>query len=110
MNNGKNLLKIIEEMRKFDSHMESQTIAIFFYVCQYGAVDGVSMKNISKELGIAQSTVSRNCYKLSDKIKEKPGIGLLQSFEDPMERRRKLVRLTPRGKRVHSTLSELVVK
>ena len=68
------------------------------------------MKNISKELGIAQSTVSRNCYKLSDKIKEKPGIGLLQSFEDPMERRRKLVRLTPRGKRVHSTLSELVVK
>jgi DNA-binding MarR family transcriptional regulator len=110
MNNGKNLLKIIEEMRKFDSHMESQTIAVFFYVCQYGAVDGVSMKNISKELGIAQSTVSRNCYKLSDKIKEKPGIGLLQSFEDPMERRRKLVRLTPRGKRVHSTLSELVVK
>jgi DNA-binding MarR family transcriptional regulator len=110
MNNGKNLLKIIEEMRKFDSHMESQTIAVFFYVCQYGAVDGVSMKNISKELGLAQSTVSRNCYKLSDKIKEKPGIGLLQSFEDPMERRRKLVRLTPRGKRVHSTLSELVVK
>ena len=110
MNNGKNLLKIIEEMRKFDSHMESQTIAVFFYVCQYGAVDGVSMKNISKELGLAQSTVSRNCYKLSDKIKEKPGIGLLQSFEDPMERRRKLVRLTPRGKRVHSTLSELVVE
>jgi DNA-binding MarR family transcriptional regulator len=110
MNNGKNLLKIIEEMRKFDSHMESQTIAVFFYVCQYGAVDGVSMKNISKELGIAQSTVSRNCYKLSDKIKEKPGIGLLQSFEDPTERRRKLVRLTPRGKRVHSTLSELVVE
>ena len=110
MNNGKNLLKIIEEMRKFDSHMESQTIAVFFYVCQYGAVDGVSMKNISKELGLAQSTVSRNCYKLSDKIKEKPGIGLLQSFEDPTERRRKLVRLTPRGKRVHSTLSELVVE
>ena len=110
MNNGKNLLKIIEEMRKFDSHMESQTIAVFFYVCQYGAVDGVSMKNISKELSIAQSTVSRNCYKLSDKIKEKPGIGLLQSFEDPMERRRKLVRLTPRGKRVYSTLSELVVE
>ena len=110
MNNGKNLLKIIEEMRKFDSHMESQTIAVFFYVCQYGAVDGVSMKNISRELSIAQSTVSRNCYKLSDKIKKGPGIGLLQSFEDPMERRRKLVRLTPRGKRVYRTLSELVVE
>ena len=110
MKNGENLLKIIEEMRKFDSHMESQTIAVYFYVCQYGGTDGVSMQTISKELGIAQSSVSRNCYKLGDRIKKGPGIGLLQSFEDPMERRRKLVRLTPRGKRVHSTLSELVVK
>ena len=107
---GLNLLKIIEEMRKFDPHMESQTIAVFFYVCYNGGANGVSMQSISKELDLAQSTVSRNCYKLGDKTEKGPGIGLLQSFEDPMERRRKLVRLTARGKRVHSTLSELVVE
>jgi len=105
---GLNLLKIIEEMRKFDSHMESQTIAVFFYVSLYGDKDGVSMQTISTKLGIAQSSVSRNCYKLSDKTRGGLGIGLLQAFEDPDERRRKLVRLTAKGRRVFSTLSDLV--
>ena len=108
MMNGLNLLKIIEEMRKFDSHMESQTIAVFFYVCLYGGVDGVSMQTISQKLDIAQSSVSRNCYKLGDRTRDGIGIGLLQSFEDPEERRRKLVRLTAKGRRVFNTLSDMV--
>ena len=108
MINGLNLLKIIEEMRKFDSHMESQTIAVFFYVCLYSGADGVSMQTISQKLDIAQSSVSRNCYKLGDKTRDGIGIGLLQSFEDPEERRRKLVRLTAKGRRVFNTLSGMV--
>ena len=108
MINGLNLLKIIEEMRKFDSHMESQTIAVFFYVCLYSGADGVSMQTISQKLDIAQSSVSRNCYKLGDKTRDGIGIGLLQSFEDPEERRRKLVRLTAKGRRVFNTLSDMV--
>jgi|TARA_R110000787_G_scaffold56519_1_gene129818 DNA-binding MarR family transcriptional regulator len=108
MINGLNLLKIIEEMRKFDSHMESQTIAVFFYVCLYSGADGVSMQTISQKLDIAQSSVSRNCYKLGDRTRDGIGIGLLQSFEDPEERRRKLVRLTAKGRRVFNTLSDMV--
>jgi DNA-binding MarR family transcriptional regulator len=108
MINGLNLLNIIEEMRKFDSHMESQTIAVFFYVCLYSGADGVSMQTISQKLDIAQSSVSRNCYKLGDKTRDGIGIGLLQSFEDPEERRRKLVRLTAKGRRVFNTLSGMV--
>ena len=107
MINGLNLLKIIEEMRKFDSHMESQTIAVFFYVCLYSGADGVSMQTISQKLDIAQSSVSRNCYKLGDRTRDGIGIGLLQSFEDPEERRRKLVRLTAKGRRVFNTLSDM---
>ena len=108
MINGLNLLNIIEEMRKFDSHMESQTIAVFFYVCLYSGADGVSMQTISQKLDIAQSSVSRNCYKLGDRTRDGIGIGLLQSFEDPEERRRKLVRLTAKGRRVFNTLSGMV--
>ena len=108
MINGLNLLNIIEEMRKFDSHMESQTIAVFFYVCLYSGADGVSMQTISQKLDIAQSSVSRNCYKLGDRTRDGIGIGLLQSFEDPEERRRKLVRLTAKGRRVFNTLSDMV--
>ena len=108
MPKGKNLLTIIEEIRKFDSHMESQTIAVFFYVCLYSGADGVSMQTISQKLDIAQSSVSRNCYKLGDRTRDGIGIGLLQSFEDPEERRRKLVRLTAKGRRVFNTLSDMV--
>jgi DNA-binding MarR family transcriptional regulator len=108
MISGLNLLKIIEEMRKFDSHMESQTIAVFFYVCLYSGADGVSMQTISEKLDLAQSSVSRNCYKLGDRTRDGIGIGLLQSFEDPEERRRKLVRLTAKGRRVFNTLSDMV--
>ena len=108
MPKGKNLLTIIEEIRKFDSHMESQTIAVFFYVCLYGGADGVSMQTISEKLDLAQSTVSRNCYKLGDRTRDGIGIGLLQSFEDPEERRRKLVRISAKGRRVFNTLSDMV--
>ena len=108
MSKGKNLLTIIEEIRKFDSHMESQTIAVFFYVCLYSGADGVSMQTISEKLDLAQSSVSRNCYKLGDRTRDGIGIGLLQSFEDPEERRRKLVRLTAKGRRVFNTLSDMV--
>ena len=104
MTSGLNLLKIIEEMRKFDTQIEAQAIAVFFYVAVNGGKEGVSMQTISEELDIAQSSVSRNVYKLGDINRHKKiGIGLLEAFEDPMERRRKLVRLTSKGKRVHST-------
>ena len=104
-----NLLKIIEEMRKFDSQIEAQAIAIFFYIGIHAQQGGVRMQKIAEELDIAQSSVSRNVYKLGDVNRhKKPGIGLLIAFEDPMERRRKLVRLTSKGKRVFHTLTDLV--
>lgn len=96
-------------MRKFDSQIEAQAIAIFFYIGINAPQEGVRMQKIAEELDIAQSSVSRNVYKLGDVNRhKKPGIGLLIAFEDPMERRRKLVRLTSKGKRVFHTLTDLV--
>jgi len=44
MKNGLNLLKIIEEMRKFDAQIEAQAVAVFFFVGVYGDKDGISCK------------------------------------------------------------------
>lgn len=109
MPSGTNLLKIVEEMRKFDNQIEIQAVAVFLYVAVNGNKEGISMQTIGEELDIAQSSVSRNCYKLADVNRhKKTGIGLLETFEDPMERRRKLVSLTAKGKRVYNTLLEWV--
>ena len=48
-----NLLKIIEEMRKFDPQLEAQAISVFFYVADKGGKDGVAQQAISEALDIA---------------------------------------------------------
>ena len=66
MNKAENLLKIIEEMRKFDSQIEAHAVAVFFFVAMEENRDGIAMQTIGEELDIAQSLVSRNVYKLGD--------------------------------------------
>ena len=109
MSKGVNLIRIIEEMRKFDPQMESQAIAVFFLVFIGEGTEGISMQEIAKQLDLAQSSVSRNVFKLSvvNRHRER-GVGLLESYEDPLERRRKLVKTTAKGKRVWDSLVSLV--
>nr|WMM95521.1 MarR family transcriptional regulator [Methylophilales phage MEP433]WOZ55690.1 MarR family transcriptional regulator [Methylophilales phage MEP434] len=106
---GNNLLSIIEEMRKLDCTIESQAIAVFFTVCLEEQSDGISMQSISDKLSIAQSSVSRNVFKLSTVNRHRvQGLGLVESYEDPSERRRKLVKTTAKGRKLFAKLTTLV--
>jgi len=109
VSHGGNLLEIIQAMREFDPVMEVQAVAVFFCVGLHQSEEGISMQDLGDKLDIAQSSVSRNVFKLSlvNRHRER-GVDLLESYEDPMERRRKLVKLTNKGKRVYDRLSELV--
>ncbi|GBL46900.1 hypothetical protein SFMTTN_2727 [Sulfuriferula multivorans] len=59
------------------------------------------MPELESAVGVSQATISRNVAKLGDGVtfKEK-GAGLVEAYEDPKYRRRKLVKLTPKGRRV----------
>lgn len=93
------LLKHIENFRKFDADIQSQTIAVFLYVGIHESNEGVPMTKIATDLNMAQSSVSRNVSLLSKwSWSRKEGLNFVEALEDPMERRRKLVKLTNRGK------------
>ena len=61
--------------------------------------EGMSLTDIAKKAGIGLATASRHIAALG-KInrKKEDGLKLIESFEDPMERRKKIIRLTSKGR------------
>jgi DNA-binding MarR family transcriptional regulator len=71
--------------------------------------EGLSMGDLAQRLAIAQSSASRNIAALSRWHSfGKDGHDLVEAREDPRERRRKIVSLTPRGHHLVATLRALV--
>lgn len=100
------LFKAIEEFRRFDAEIPTQTVNTFLYVATH---EGCTMKDVADALGVAQSTMSRNVATL-DRINRhhQPGLDLVRAVEDPAERRRKIISLTPKGRQLTARLNELV--
>lgn len=96
------VIALIEEFRKIDPEMPLQTAVTF---CTVAAEEGITMKRLQEKLGFSQSSCSRNVASLSKFHRlNKPGHDLLYTTEDPHERRRKIVMLTPKGKRVAESI------
>ena len=101
------MLRVVERFREVDAEMQAQSMAVLLKVAKHPVP--IKMGEIAEELGLSQSTVSRNVAYLGDWNRHKEKCHqLLEAFEDPMERRRKLVRLTAKGKRFIKSLSEII--
>ena len=86
--------------------MQAQSMAVLLKVAKHELP--LKMAEIAEELGLSQSTVSRNVAYLGDWNRHKQkGHQLVEAYEDPNERRRKLVRLTPKGKRFMTGLANI---
>ena len=101
------LLRIIERFREIDGEMQAQAMAVLMKVAKSPLP--LKMHDIAIELGLSQSTISRNVAYLGDWNRRKEaGHKLLEAYEDPAERRRKLVRLTAKGRRFVKSLNEII--
>ena len=100
------ILRVLEELRKIDPEMQLQMAATLILVANK---QGITMKELSKTLGISQASCSRNVAALSKWHRlNKPGHDLVYASEDPAERRRKIVFLTSKGEQVAETLCSLI--
>ena len=128
------LLHIVDRVRALDPRMEITMLTCLLYVARHGDERyGVPMEQIADDLGIAQSSTSRNIAKLSEDIlnpakevldraakrgkpptreslRPKLGMGLVYTVEDPNMRRRKNVFLTPAGKRFVNGLMDYTIE
>jgi DNA-binding MarR family transcriptional regulator len=91
-------LQTLETIREFtgDREIQAQKVVIFLQVALHKELP---MTELLKLSGVEQSSVSRNVTLLAEgfPLKGKPGLELVESFEDPAFRRRKLVRITKKG-------------
>ena len=61
-----------------------------------------------EELNLTNSAISRSVMAMGDtNRKGQPGFDLLDTFKDPKEGRRFLVRLSPRGKALYRQLQSI---
>jgi DNA-binding MarR family transcriptional regulator len=100
------LRRSIDLLRTFDKEIPGQVISVFFYVCSR---NGCKTTPMPKDLGLAQSSISRCTDWLSDYHRlGKPGMGLIVKKRDPMDQRVKRLWLTPKGELVQQQIEELL--
>ena len=92
-----------------NARLEWQTAHVFLSVCMSSGE--ATQQELEKQTGLAQSSLSRNVARLGNgETMDDPGPKLLESYEDPAYRRRKLVRLTARGRKLADELSTILEK
>ena len=92
------LYKAIDAIRTESIDMPAQQIQTFLVIAMR---PGITMEELGRDVGISQSSVSRNVAALSKHHRlGKAGADYIEAIEDPRERRRKIMYLTPRGRSV----------
>lgn len=105
--NRRDLLTALEWIRTLDNDMPVQTLSTFLYVANHQPE--CSQKDLTEYLSMAQSTASRNVSYLSKRHRHGAlGMDVVESIENPDDRRYKLLRLTPKGRKMAAWIDLLV--
>lgn len=100
------LARGMEKFAEISPELQLNAILAYLYVAQAGEC---SLKEIEKALGTSGPVASRTISIWTEqKNKEVAGIGFIDRFEDPNDRRHKLLRLTPAGKQFYQSLRRKV--
>lgn len=102
------LLRINQAFIERQREINAAIINTFIGAAFWGDLDAdpLSISELSKELGVAPTTVSRHLRYLGEGIRKgRPGMGLVATFPHPDDARNKIIRLTEAGRDLRNQLS-----
>lgn len=99
-------LRMLEELRKLDPEMTAQEAQCLLGVAAW---PGISVRELAERVGVEPPTASRNIAILGRYGRGgKEGLKLIDSQEDPEDRRHKRLSLTAHGKKVLGAMADRV--
>jgi len=100
------LLKVEQLFRLKDEEVPAQLVAVFCYIASHNPCH---MQAIKEDVGLSNNSVSRNTDWLCDTHRlGKPGMGLISKETDPVDFRRKIIRLTQKGELFASQIKTIL--
>lgn len=93
----KQAIDLLSGVQKVDPDMPVQQLMCLLFIAQ--EEEGTSLTEIARKANIGLATASRYVSSLGKMNRHKEeGFNFVESYEDPMERRKKIIRLTTKGK------------
>jgi DNA-binding MarR family transcriptional regulator len=94
----KELLSTLDKFRSLHSDMPlSQAMALL--IIHEAKDDGLSLKDLAQKAGVGMASASRYVAAFGKPVRSGDmGLGLVSATEDPMERRKKIIKLTAKGR------------
>lgn len=104
--NALKLQRVIELFRLVEQEMPAQVIATFLYVAAH---KGCHKTALEEDLGLTPASGSRNTDRLWKYHRlGKPGLDLITKEADPTNRRRTILKLTPKGELLVKQIEEIL--
>lgn len=96
-----NGLKLVQAIKSAGILLDNPTLQIpqLLLFLEVGNRQEVNVASLSEIIGYGNATVSKNIVKMDQR-----GLGLLESFEDKNDYRKKIVRLSSQGKEAYSAI------
>lgn len=92
---------LLHNIREYSDMPISQAYALLL-IARY---EGLSVKDLAHRADIGMATASRYVSQFGKMVRPgEPGMGLVEAADDPMERRKKIIKLTPKGRQVVAKL------
>lgn len=89
--------RLLSGIQRVDPEMPLQQVMCLLVIAQ--SEEGLSLTDVAKKVGISLTTASRYVSALGKTTRHRTeGLNFIESFEDPMERRKKIIRITTKGK------------